>query len=188
MLQWDGYLFQSYLGVFLVRRLLLSVQSPVPLREDIQTTITAATTFKPVSHESLVSSRSAYTLEPFPFCIPGVTASPQKIFGLWTGQVPTHSRGPLVCICRGKKYPSLVVSPECVAEGGSKQITELCINGEEQRDPGSLLADIRAVRFHSAASHLAVGRILGKLSDPLDLGTELSVLPSNKPHTAEQYL
>jgi hypothetical protein len=58
----------------------------------------------------------------------------------------------------------------------------------ELSEPSTLPASLRAFRSSSAVNHPGGKRRLEKLSDLLDLGSELSVPPNNKPHgSGKQY-
>jgi hypothetical protein len=70
--------------------------------------------------------------------------------------------------------------PSVSAGERSKQSTEICIEGERTEGAHTLPASVSALRVN----HSERGRRLGKLSKVLNLGSEVSVLLSGKPHTA----
>jgi hypothetical protein len=67
------------------------------------------------SQEYIISIRMAFILEASLLCISGATVGPSEFCGLWVGQIPTHSRSPIVCAEEANLQPK-----EYVGEWGKQ--------------------------------------------------------------------
>jgi hypothetical protein len=85
---------------------------------------------------------------------------------------------------RDSKHPKLGIYPNVSKSVESKENTELHTGGIKLREPDTLTSSLSIFRPWNSVR----GKRLVKSNDIRDLGTELSVPPSNKPHTGGEQL